>query len=315
MGASRLVAIQMDPLESIHPKGDSSLALGVEAIRRGYRVFCYQPQNLSHHQDGKLTARGHFVKLFENPAHYFEYEEEATLDLRQADVVLLRQDPPFNMAYITTTHLLESLMPDTLVVNDPGSVRNCPEKWFTHLFPSFLPPTIISADPVALNEFRAEHGEVIVKPLYGHGGNAIFHIQDGDNNFHSLLEWMLNLSKEPLIVQKFLPQVTKGDIRAILIDGKLEAAFNRIPASGEIRSNLRAGGRAEKVTLSARQHEICEALGPELKSRGLLFTGIDLIGDYLTEINVTSPTGLRPVTELYGLHLERTIWDAIEAKL
>lgn len=309
----RIAAFQMDPLSAINPKGDSTLLLMVEAQRRGYRIFHYTPSRLAF-ENGRVTARGHFVTVRDDPADHYREDEAATIDLRRADVVWMRQDPPFDMAYITATHILEALAPDTPVLNDPASVRNCPEKWYVNDFPAFLPPTLISTDVAAMEDFRARHKDIIIKPLYGYGGNAVFRIKEGDGNFHALLEWILKVSDEALVVQKFLPEVKDGDIRVVLIDGKVAGQIGRVPALGEIRSNFRVGGTAAKVELSPRQREICAALEQPLRERGLLFVGIDLIGDYLTEINVTSPTGLRAINAAYGTRLEADIWDAAEAR-
>lgn len=313
-GSSRIAAFQMDPLEALNPKGDSTLALMLEAQARGYRLFHYLPKTLAF-AHGALHASGHFVTLHDDAAHYFDYQEPATLDLREVDVVWLRQDPPFDMAYITSTFLLESLMPQVTVVNNPASVRNSPEKWCVNEFPAFLPPTLITTHLPAIEAFRAEHKDIIIKPLYGHGGNAVFRIQEGDSNFNALLEYMFRMSPEALVIQKFLPEVKDGDIRVILVDGEVAGQIGRVPAHGEIRSNLRVGGTAAEITLTPRQWEICEALKQPLKDKGLVFVGIDLIGDYLTEINVTSPTGLRSVNQLYGTRLEATIWDAVEQRI
>lgn len=311
---ARIAAFQMDPLAAINPKGDSTLLLMVEAQQRGYRLFHYTPDKLAF-ENGRITARGHFVTVQDNPADHYCEEETATLDLRTADVVWMRQDPPFDMAYITATHILEALAKDTLVLNNPAMVRNCPEKWYVNDFPDFLPPTLITTDITAMEDFRARHKDIIIKPLYGYGGNAVFRIKEDDGNFHALLEWILQTSNEALVVQKFLPEVKDGDIRVILIDGKVAGQIGRVPAVGEIRSNFRVGGSAAKMELSARQQEICAALEQPLRERGLLFVGIDLIGDYLTEINVTSPTGIRAINAAYNAKLEAEIWDAVEARL
>lgn len=310
----RIAAFQMDPLAAINPKSDSTLLLMAEAQKRGYRLFYYTPDKLAF-ENGRITARGHFVTVQDNPADYYRNEEAATLDLRLVDVVWMRQDPPFDMAYITATHILEALAPDTRVLNNPEQVRNCPEKWFVNQFPEFLPPTLVTTDIAAMEDFRRRHKDIIIKPLYGYGGNAVFRIKEEDGNFHALLEWILRISNEALVVQKFLPEVKNGDIRVVLIDGKIGGQIGRIPAAGEIRSNLRVGGSAASIDLSPRQREICAALESELKKRGLLFVGIDLIGDYLTEINVTSPTGLRAINAIYGTTLEADIWDAAERYL
>jgi glutathione synthase len=311
---TRIAAFQMDPLSAINPKGDSTLLLMVEAQRRGYRLFHYTADKLAF-ENGLITARGHFVTVQDNPADHYREEEAATLDLRTATVVWMRQDPPFDMAYITATHILEALAKDTLVLNNPAMVRNCPEKWYVNDFPAFLPPTLITTDITAMEDFRARHKDIIIKPLYGYGGNAVFRIKEDDGNFHALLEWILKTSNEALVVQKFLPEVKDGDIRVVLIDGKVAGQIGRVPAVGEIRSNFRVGGSAAKMELTPRQQEICAALEAPLRERGLLFVGIDLIGDYLTEINVTSPTGIRAINAAYGSTLEADIWDATEARL
>lgn len=310
---TRIAAFQMDPLDAINPKGDSTLLLMVEAQARGYRIFHYTPDKLAF-ENGRITARGHFVTVADDPAAHYTVLEAATADLRAVDVVWLRQDPPFDMAYITSTHILEALAGDTLVLNNPGQVRNCPEKWFVNQFPEFLPPTLITTDIKAMEDFRARHKDIIIKPLYGFGGNAVFRIKEDDGNFHALLEWILSISKEALVVQKFLPEVKHGDIRVVLVDGKVGGQIGRVPATGEIRSNFRVGGSAAQMELTSRQRLICEALEDALRKRGLLFVGIDLIGDYLTEINVTSPTGLRAINAAYGTQLEKAIWDAAESK-
>jgi glutathione synthase len=307
------VAIQMDPIQSINPRSDSTLLLGVEACRRGYEVFYYTPDKLTY-RDGKITARAHPVKFFDNPEHYYELGESFVLDLKTVDVVLLRQDPPFNMEYITTTYLLEQLQPETLVVNDPASVRNNTEKLFPTLLREYMPPTLISANIQEIAEFYAEHKDIILKPLYGFGGRSVLHLKEGDDNFHSLAEMLFSNSKEPIIAQKFLSEVVSEDKRIILIDGEFAAAVGRIPATGDIRANMRVGGTAAKADLSKKQKEICNALRQPLKDKGIILAGLDVIGDYLTEINITSPTTLRAANNLYGINLEKNIWDAIVLK-
>lgn len=308
------VAIQMDPIESINPRSDSTLLLGVEACRRGYKVFYYTPDKLTY-RDGKISARAHPIKFFDNPEHYYELAEGFVLDLQTMDVVLLRQDPPFDMNYITTTYLLEMLQPKTLVVNDPASVRNNTEKLFPTLLREYMPPTLISADIQEITEFYIEHKDIILKPLYGFGGRAVLHLKEGDDNFHSLTEMLFTGSKEPIIAQKFLPEVKSEDKRVIMVDGEVAGVVGRVPAAGNIRANMRVGGTASKAELSKKQKEICEVLRASLKDKGIIFAGLDLIGDYLTEINITSPTTLRAANNLYGVNLERNIWDAIETKL
>ncbi len=308
------VAIQMDAIESINPRGDSTLLLGIEAVRRGYEVFYYTPDKLTY-RDGNITARAHPVKFFDDFERYHELEENFLLDLRSVDVVLLRQDPPFNMSYITTTHILEQLAPKTLVVNDPKSVRNYPEKIFPTLLKQFMPPTLITADQQEISDFYAQHKDIIIKPLYGYGGRSVLHLKEGDDNLKPLLEMLFATSREPIIAQRFLPEVKDKDMRIILIDGEIGGAVGRIPESGNIRANMRVGGKAVKVELSKKQREICEALRKPLKDNGLIFAGLDVIGDWLTEINLTSPTTLRAANQINGTQLERNIWDAIESKL
>ncbi len=304
----------MDNIATINPHSDSTLLLGIEAIRRGYEVFYYTPDKLTY-CDGAIRTNAYPINFFDNPDHYYELGEAFTLDLRSVDVVLLRQDPPFDMAYLTTTYLLEQLAPKTLVVNNPASVRNNPEKLFPTLLREFMPPTLITADTQEISEFYAEHKDIILKPLYGHGGRAILHLKNDDDNFNTLIEMFFTTSKEPIIAQRFLPEVKSEDKRIILIDGEIVGAVGRIPEANSIRANMRVGGKAIIVSLSKKQYEICEALRQPLKDKGLIFVGLDVIGDWLTEINITSPTTLRTINKLSGTHLERNIWDAIEAKL
>ncbi|HIJ38085.1 MAG TPA: glutathione synthase [Rhodospirillaceae bacterium] len=307
------VAIQMDPIETINIDADSTFVLALEAARRGHRLFHYLPQHLSL-RAGKLSAWARPLKVQREHGNHAILGEAEQLDLSSVDIVLMRQDPPFDLAYITATHLLEHIHPRTLVVNDPFHVRNAPEKLLVTHFPEVMPPTLISADRRQITEFRAEHGEIILKPLFGNGGAGVFHITPSDDNLNALLEVFTQLYREPLMVQRYLPEVRRGDKRIILIDGEPAGAVNRVPMVGEARSNLHVGGRAEKATLTARDRAICAAIGPTLKERGLLFVGIDVIGDYLTEINVTSPTGLQEINRFDGVCLESVIWDAIEAK-
>lgn len=307
------VAIQMDPIHAIDIGGDSTFALMLEAQNRGHGLFYYEPKNLSY-RSGKVLARGHRVTVQAVKGDHVAFWPEETLDLADADVVLLRQDPPFDMAYLTTTYVLESLHPRTLVVNDPAHVRNAPEKLFPVLWPELTPPTLITNDRSAIRAFREEHGDVIVKPLYGNGGAGVFRIKPDDENLASLLETYERLSREPLIIQRYLPEVRKGDKRIILVDGEAAGAINRVPAAGEARSNMHVGGRAEGTELTAREREICAAIGPELRKRGLIFVGIDVIGDYLTEINVTSPTGIHEIKRFSGTDIASLVWDAIEAR-
>jgi len=307
------VAFQMDPLAALNPGTDSTFMLVKEAQKRGHTLYHYTPGMLS--QEGnKIRARG-------NKAHFDEQKgiilgESILLDLRHdIDLVWMRQDPPFNMAYISACHILERLMPDTLVVNDPYHVRNLPEKIFPLMFSEFMPATLVTADRGAIRTFLAEHHEIVIKPLHGHGGHGVLKVKTGDSNLDSLLEMTFEQAQVPIIAQRFLPEVKDGDRRVILIDGKVSGILGRIPAEGEIRANFRVGGSAAAATLTARQREICLAVGPELEKRGLIFTGLDLIGDYLTEINITSPTGIVAMNKLYGKQVEAEIWDAVEKKL
>jgi len=307
------VACQMDPIERIDIRGDSTFAILLEGQRRGHDLFYYTPENLALHGD-RLLARGATLKVQDKQGSHYKLARPRVEDLSRRDVVLLRQDPPFDMAYITTTHLLERIQPKTLVVNDPREVRNAPEKLFVLDFLDLMPPTIVTRSLADVQAFRAEMGDVILKPLYGNGGAAIFRISQDDTNTGSLVELFQTVFREPFMVQQYRPEVKDGDKRIILIDGKVVGAINRVPAAGETRSNLHVGGTAKATKLTKRDEEICARLGPELKRRGLLFTGIDVIGPYLTEINVTSPTGIRQVKQFGGADIAALIWDAIEAK-
>ena len=308
------VAIQMDPIERIDIDADSTFVLALEAKRRGHALYHYLPQQLAFAR-GKVTARARPLDVRRERGNHFTFGAATTLDLADVDVVLMRQDPPFDMAYITATHLLEHIHPKTLVVNDPASVRNAPEKLFVTHFPDLMPPTLIASDRDAIRAFRAEHKDIIVKPLFGNGGAGVFHIAPGDENLGALLELFTQLYREPIIVQRYLPEVRQGDKRIILIDGEAVGAINRVPAAGEARSNMHVGGRPEQVGLTARDKEICAAIGPALRSRGMIFVGIDVIGNYMTEINVTSPTGLQEINRFDRVVLEDRIWDAIEMRL
>ena len=305
------VAIQMDHVSTIDIDGDSTFVLGLEAERRGYALWHYTPSDLIF-RDRKVQARAQPMKLRREKGNHFNLGATELLDLSKIDVVLLRQDPPFDMSYITTTHVLEHIHPRTLVVNDPASVRNAPEKLFVTHFDNVMPPTLITADARALREFRDEHKDIILKPLFGNGGAGVFRVRPDDENFASLLEMFSQRSREPLIAQRYLPEVRKGDKRIILIDGKAVGAIDRVPAAGEARSNMHVGGVAVKATLTKR--DICAALSPELKARGLVFVGIDVIGDYLTEINVTSPTGIQEIARFDGTDPAGLVWDAIERR-
>jgi glutathione synthase len=310
---SLAVAIQMDPIEHIDIDADSTFALALEGQRRGHGLFHYLPQHLSL-RDGRVTARARPLQVRREKGGHFAFGAEETLDLAGVDVVLMRQDPPFDMAYITATHVLEHIHPQTLVVNDPVSVRNAPEKLFVTHFDGVMPPTLITADRREILAFREEHQDIIVKPLFGNGGAGVFHIRPGDENMNSLLEMFTVLYREPVIVQRYLPAVRDGDKRIILVDGKPVGAVNRVPAKGESRSNMHVGGKPVKSALTARERDICAAIGPTLAEQGLIFVGIDVIGDYLTEINVTSPTGIQEIDRFDGINIAGLIWDAIEAR-
>ena len=315
MTASTLkVAIQADPLEHVDIEADSTFALALEAQARGHELFHYSPNCLSF-EDGDVRALARRFTVRRKAANHIDLEAAEVLDLTTFDVVLMRQDPPFDMAYITATHILEHIQPGTLVVNDPVEVRNAPEKLFVTHFEGLMPPTLISNQRREIDAFRAEHGDIILKPLYGNGGAGVFRVRPDDENYGALLEMFSAFYNEPLIAQRYLPENRAGDKRIILIDGKAAGAVNRVPREGETRSNLHVGGKAEKTELTARDLEICQAIGPELARRGLLFVGIDVIGDYLTEINVTSPTGIQEIGRLDGTDLAAQIWDAIESKL
>ncbi len=307
------VAVQMDPIQTINIAGDSTFALLLEAQARGHDLFYYTPDRLSH-RGGDVSAVVAPLTVKDEAGRHFSLGEANPRSLRGMDVILLRQDPPFDLAYITSTHLLEGLRPDTLVVNDPAGVRNAPEKLFVLDFPVLMPPTLITRDRAAIEAFRAEQGDVVMKPLYGNGGAAVFKVARRDPNFGSLFDLFSTTFREPWVVQRFLPEVVQGDKRIILVDGVAAGAVNRVPAQDDIRSNMVRGGAASATELTAREREICDTIGPELKRRGLLFTGIDVIDGWLTEINVTSPTGLRAIKRLGGPDIAAMIWDAIEAK-
>jgi len=310
---SLAVAIQMDPIDAIDINGDSTFALALEAKTRGHGLFHYLPQDLSL-RDGRVIARARALDVRREEGNHFTLGEAETIDLAGVDVVLMRQDPPFDMAYITATHILEHVHPETLVVNDPVSVRNAPEKLFVTHFDGVMPPTLISSSDEEIKAFRDEHKDIIVKPLYGNGGAGVFHIKPGDENLNSLLEMFTQVFREPLIVQRYLPEVRQGDKRIILVDGEPVGAINRVPAEGEARSNMHVGGRAERSDLTKREQEICAAIGPALREQGLIFVGIDVIGDYMTEINVTSPTGIQEIDRYDGVNLSALVWDAIEKR-
>jgi glutathione synthase len=306
------VAVQMDPVERINIDTDTTYHLMLEAQGRGHLLWVYGPGSLAL-EDGRVSARGRSLQLREVKGDHARLGEPERRDLAGFDVVLMRQDPPFDMAYITATHLLERIHPQTLVVNDPREVRNAPEKLFVTGFAGVQPPTLISGDAEALHDFHARHGDIVLKPLYGGGGSDVVRLTAGEPNLDALLELHAQISREPLVAQAFVPAVSKGDKRIILVDGEAVGAINRVPAAGQVRSNLARGGRAEPVELTARDRELCGIIGPELKRRGLLFVGIDVIGDFLTEINVTSPTGAQQLKRFGGANAGAILWDRIEA--
>jgi glutathione synthase len=313
---SLTVAVQMDPLDSINIAGDSSFALMLSAQERGHRLFHYAAEDLNY-RDGRVWAKAHPVTVQRIVGDHFSVGEAVDLDLGdEADVVLMRQDPPFDLGYITATHLLERIAHKTLVVNDPAQVRNAPEKVFVLDYPQFMPPTLVTRSLDEARKFLAEHGAIVIKPLHGNGGKAIFKVESDGANLSALIEVFNMTWREPHMVQAFLPDVAKGDKRIVLVDGEIAGAINRLPGEGEIRSNLAVGGSAEKTELTDKEREICAVLGPELKKRGLLFVGIDVIGGtWLTEINVTSPTGIVAIGTFDGTDVAGMIWDAIEAKV
>jgi len=307
------VAVQMDPIERINIRGDSTFALLLEAQARGHRLSYYTPDRLLL-RDGKVSAAVQPLTVRDELGHHFTLGEKRLVDLASFDVVLLRQDPPFDLAYISTTHMLDRIHPKTLVVNDPSHVRNAPEKVFVTEFPDLMPPTLVTRDLDAIKAFRSEHGDIVMKPLYGLGGQAVFRLETNDLNFGSLYDLFASLFREPWVVQKFLPAVKDGDKRIILVDGDYAGAVNRVPAPDDLRSNMVRGGVPKATDLTERERHICERLGPALRERGLLFVGIDVIGGFLTEINVTSPTGIRAIKNLGGPDIAALIWDRIEAK-
>ena len=303
----------MDHISSIHIEGDSSFALMLEAQRRGHSLAHYTVDRLSM-RDGKVYAATEAVEVQDKAGDFYKLDAPQSTDLSTYDVILMRQDPPFHMGYITATHLLERIHPQTLVVNNPAEVRNAPEKIFVTEFPDLMPETLITRSSDEIRKFRDEFGDIIVKPLYGNGGAGVFRITQGDQNLSSLLEMFEATWPEPFIAQRYLKDVRAGDKRIILVDGEPVGAINRIPQENESRSNMHVGGRAEAIGMTDREHEICTAIGPELKKRGFLFVGIDVIGDYMTEINVTSPTGIREVKNFGGADIASLLWDAIEDK-
>ena len=307
------IAFQMDPIGPINIEADSTFRIALEAQARGHELFYYTPDRLAY-QEGRITARGWPLRVQRVAGAHYTLGDEQEVDLAGFDVVWLRQDPPFDMFYITTTHLLDRLAPTTLVVNNPFWVRNYPEKLLVLDFPDLTPPTTIARDLQTIRAFKEKQGDVILKPLYGNGGAGVFRLTPEDRNLSSLHEMFTGFSREPLIVQKFLPAVSKGDKRVILVDGAPVGAINRVPQAGETRSNMHVGGRPEKVALTPRDLEICARIGPLLREKGQIFVGIDVIGDYLTEINVTSPTGIQELERFDGTNTAEIIWQAIEAK-
>jgi glutathione synthase len=307
------VAVQMDPIERINIRGDSTFALLLEAQKRRHTIAYYTPDRLAL-REGRVFATVQTLTVRDEVGNHFTFGEARRMQLTEFDVVLLRQDPPFDLAYITTTHLLERVQPRTLVVNDPKEVRNAPEKMFVMEFPELMPPTLIARDLAEIKAFRAEHGDIVMKPLYGKGGEAVFRLAPQDLNFGSLYDLFAVTFREQWVVQKFLPAVKDGDKRIILVDGEFAGAVNRVPAADDLRSNMVRGGTPKETDLTAREREICQRIGPALRARGLLFVGIDVIDGFLTEINVTSPTGIRAVKNVGGADIAAMIWDKIETK-
>ena len=307
------VAIQMDPIAGIDIDADTTFRIAEEAQARGHTLFYYTPENIAYRQ-GRITARGHALEVRRVKGDHYTLGPETEADLAECDVVWLRQDPPFDMGYITSTHLLERLSGGTLVVNDPFWVRNYPEKLLVLDYPDLTPPTVITRDLLTLRAFKEEHGDVILKPLYGNGGAGVFKLAHGDSNLSALFELFTSISNEPLICQKYLPDVERGDKRVILIDGEAAGAINRVPQKGETRSNMHVGGRPEKIALDARDREIAARIGPRLREKGQVLVGIDVIGGWLTEINVTSPTGIQELERFDGINVAARIWEAVEAR-
>jgi len=307
------IAFQMDPIEAVNINADSTFRLAEEAQARGHQMWVYTPDKLTF-DEGRVMARARPFTVKRVQGDHAAFGPEERLDLASMDVVWLRQDPPFDMAYITTTHLLDLIRDKVVVANDPFWVRNYPEKLLVLGFPQLTPPTMIARSLSEIKDFKHRHGDVILKPLYGNGGAGVFRLDQNDRNLSSLYELFTGFSREPLIVQKFLPAVSKGDKRVILVDGEPVGAINRVPAEGETRSNMHVGGRPEKVALTARDHEICAAIGPLLREKGQVFVGIDVIGDWLTEINVTSPTGIQELERFDGINVAARIWEALEAR-
>ena len=307
------VAVQMDPIQTINIRGDSTFALLLEAQKRGHILSYYTPDRLAM-RDGAVFTTAQPLTVADVEGAHFTLGEPARLSVNEFDVVLMRQDPPFDLHYITATHLLERVHPQTLVINDPREVRNAPEKVFVTLFPQLMPPTLVTRDLAEIKAFRAEHGDIVMKPLYGHGGGAVFRLTRDDLNFGSLYDMFSTSFREPWVIQRFLPEVKHGDKRIILVDGVFAGAVNRVPAADDLRSNMVRGGAAQTTELTPREREICETIGPSLRERGLLLVGIDVIDGNLTEINVTSPTGIRAIQRLGGPDIAALVWDKIEEK-
>lgn len=310
---SLAVAIQMDPMDSIDIAADSTFALAMEAQKRGHGLYHYLPRDLSL-REGRVIATISPLTVRREAGNHFSLGDPESIDLATMDVVLMRQDPPFDMAYISATHLLEHIHPTTLVVNDPVHVRNAPEKLFVTHFDEFMPPTLITTDAEEIHDFRKQYEDIVVKPLFGNGGSGVFHVSPGDENLNALLEMFTEFYREPIMVQKYLPAVREGDKRIILVDGGVVGGVTRVPKDGEARANLHVGARPEKTSITAREQEICDAIGPSLRENGLVFVGIDVIGGFLTEINVTSPTGIQEIDRFDGVNLSGKIWDAIEER-
>lgn len=308
------IAVQMDPIEDFDIQGDSTFAIMLSAQSRGAKIFCYHVDDLAT-QNEQVAAYGNWMTVRDEVGNHFEKGQLVREDLRQFDALFMRQDPPFDMAYITATHILDQISDDVLIVNNASEVRNAPEKIFVLKFPDLMPETLITRSQREIEDFRKKHGDIIVKPLYGNGGAGVFRLKADDSNLASLLELFFEKNREPLMMQPFLKDVKFGDKRIILVDGEIAGAINRVPQEGQVRSNMHVGGRPEATPITARDREICEALKPELKARGLIFVGIDVIGDYLTEINVTSPTGIREVERFDGLNIADMIMDVVEQKL
>ncbi len=309
------IALQMDPLDKLNLKGDTTFILGLEAIKRGFDLFFYAPKDLIYKNSSAYANTQKLELAFKNGREIFSYGDEKVLKLSSLDVILMRQDPPFNMSYITATHILEKAASQTLILNDPYHVRNAPEKIFVTEFSKFMPETLITREINEIIEFRKKNKNIIIKPLYGNGGEGVFLVKNNDSNFNVILENFLNLYKEQFIIQSYIPEVKKGDKRIILLDGEVVGAINRIPAKNENRSNMHVGGKPIKTSLNKNDKLICKAISPHLKSKGLFFVGIDVIGNYLTEINVTSPTGIREINRLNKTRIEKIFWDKVLQKL